>query len=183
METTMTDDKILGQGKWIKLVERSFTNSAGRESKWEFASRLGAKDTVCMIAIKREPEPTLVLVKQYRVAIATLIVEFPAGLIDPGETPEQAALRELAEETGCIGIASSVAPFTFNSAGICDERTSCVRIDVTSQSEPSHSDDEQIEVITLPLAGLNESLLAIARDGTQIDAKLWFFSEAMKIPR
>lgn len=41
-----------------------------------------------------------VLVKQFRYALQRETLEFPAGKIDPGETVEQAAVRELAEETG-----------------------------------------------------------------------------------
>ncbi len=41
-----------------------------------------------------------VLVKQYKHAVKDIITEFPAGYIDKDETPEQAALRELTEETG-----------------------------------------------------------------------------------
>ena len=41
-----------------------------------------------------------VLVKQFRYALQKETLEFPAGKIDPGETPMQAAVRELGEETG-----------------------------------------------------------------------------------
>lgn len=44
--------------------------------------------------------PSTILVLQFRAPVDKISVEFPAGLIDGGETPEQAALRELAEETG-----------------------------------------------------------------------------------
>ena len=43
---------------------------------------------------------TFILVKQFRYALKRETLEFPAGKVGPGETPEQAAIRELGEETG-----------------------------------------------------------------------------------
>jgi 8-oxo-dGTP pyrophosphatase MutT (NUDIX family) len=45
---------------------------------------------------------TMIIV-QYRPPVEAFCVEFPAGLIDEGESPEQAAVRELREETGYSG--------------------------------------------------------------------------------
>ena len=46
---------------------------------------------------------TIVLVEQYRHAVARVLTELPAGNVDPGEAPETAARRELLEETGYSG--------------------------------------------------------------------------------
>lgn len=46
---------------------------------------------------------TVYLIKQYRPAVGEWLLEAPAGVIDPGESPEEAASRELAEETGLHG--------------------------------------------------------------------------------
>ncbi len=46
------------------------------------------------------PEKELLLVRQYRPAVRSMTLELPAGHIDPGESPEQTARRELLEETG-----------------------------------------------------------------------------------
>jgi len=43
------------------------------------------------------------LQKQWRPPIDAVVVEIPAGLIDPGETVEECALRELKEESGYVG--------------------------------------------------------------------------------
>ncbi len=43
---------------------------------------------------------SIILVKQYRPALDRITTELPSGRVDPGETPESAALRELEEETG-----------------------------------------------------------------------------------
>jgi ADP-ribose pyrophosphatase len=49
------------------------------------------------------PDRRVVLVRQYKHGIARIVLELPAGMIDPGETPIACAVRELAEETGYAG--------------------------------------------------------------------------------
>jgi 8-oxo-dGTP pyrophosphatase MutT (NUDIX family) len=49
------------------------------------------------------PDRRIVLVRQYKHGIAQIVLELPAGMIDPDEAPEACAIRELAEETGYAG--------------------------------------------------------------------------------
>ena len=56
----------------------------------------------------------VVLQKQYRPPLDKVVIEIPAGLIDEGETAEQAAIRELKEETGYVGKVLEVSPVMFN---------------------------------------------------------------------
>jgi ADP-ribose diphosphatase len=48
----------------------------------------------------------VILVTQYRYAARRFLLEIPAGKIEKGETPRQAAVREMAEEIGCAGLLS-----------------------------------------------------------------------------
>jgi len=54
--------------------------------------------TVCAVAL--DEEENVLMVKQYRHPVKKTLLEVPGGFIDEGETPEQAMLRELQEETG-----------------------------------------------------------------------------------
>jgi 8-oxo-dGTP pyrophosphatase MutT (NUDIX family) len=47
------------------------------------------------------PDGRVLLIRQFRVGTRSLTLEIPGGLLEPGETPEAAARRELREETGC----------------------------------------------------------------------------------
>ena len=59
-----------------------------------------------------KPVSTMIIV-QYRPPVEAFCVEFPAGLIDEGESPEQTAVRELREETGYSGKVCSDCPFCY----------------------------------------------------------------------
>ena len=52
--------------------------------------------------------------RQFRAPLDKVCIEIPAGLIDKGETPEEAAVRELREETGYVGVVSESSPVMFN---------------------------------------------------------------------
>lgn len=104
--------RTVGATKWLALETIDYDDEEGKPRKWDMASRTGKQagspDAVIIIPLLRnmgQPSSTTetVLVEQYRIPVRRRTVEFPAGLIDKGETAEQAALRELQEETGYVG--------------------------------------------------------------------------------
>lgn len=62
---------------------------------------LGSVDWVNMVALDREGRS--VMVRQFRFGTGAITLETPGGMVDPGESPQQAAARELLEETGYGG--------------------------------------------------------------------------------
>lgn len=79
---------------WLKVVAKI----VDRQDVGGAFYSLEMPDYVTVIAVTSEEK--LVLVEQFRPAVETSVLEFPSGHVDAGETPEQAAIRELKEETG-----------------------------------------------------------------------------------
>ena len=92
----------LHRGKHLILEELSWQNSQGAVMLWERVKRTGPGGSVSMIA-RLTPSNRYIVIKQFRPPLNSMIYEFPAGLMDEGETPESTALRELKEEYGCKG--------------------------------------------------------------------------------
>lgn len=116
-------------------------------------------------------------------------IEVPAGLVDPGETPEQAAVRELREETGYVGVPSQVSPIMFNDPGFCNNNMRMVHVTIdmslpeNQELKPQLEDDEFIEVFTVPLAGLWDECKRLDAQGYAIDARIGALTEGILVAR
>ncbi|MDV2990238.1 MAG: NUDIX hydrolase [Dehalogenimonas sp.] len=82
-------------GKLITVRQDAVTQVDGAEKIWDVVEYPPA---VAVVAVDENGD--LLLVRQYRHAVETELLEIPAGGIDPGETPEEAVRREMQEETG-----------------------------------------------------------------------------------
>lgn len=110
------------------------------EDKWEVVEHAPA------VAVIVEREGRVLGVRQRRPAIDRDTWELPAGLIDPGEAPAQAAARELAEETGLGGTLDLVTRF-FTSPGFTDEEVFLYRAsDLESvEAQPDPGEDLTVD--------------------------------------
>jgi len=81
---------------WVTLVARTVASSPGR--KEAVYHSIKQSDYVAVLAVTKDGE--IPLVRQYRPACGMVTLELPSGLMEVGETPEQCARRELAEEVG-----------------------------------------------------------------------------------
>lgn len=109
------------------------------------------KDTVAIVAIDENNE--VYFTKQPRAGVNKLeSIELPAGLIEPGETPEEAARRELEEETGCIADEIYVIQKFYADPGCCDNASYiCVAKNPKQVKELNLDEDEFLECVKIPL--------------------------------
>jgi ADP-ribose pyrophosphatase len=108
------------------------------------------------------------LIRQYRYAIDDYILEAPAGALEPGEDPREAAARELIEETGFTAQVIEPRGFIITTPGYTDEKIFLYEArDLSPSREYEKDEDEIIEVVDVPLRDLRQMIHA----GTIVDAK------------
>ena len=145
--------------------------SSGRPFDYFFVSRRKAENIklltgdsaaegVVIYPILRDDPEKIVMIRQYRYPLGDYLYELPAGLIDAGETPEIAAVREMKEETGLTfevyadGNAAYRRPF-FMGAGFTDE--SCNAVFGYASGTISRDDQEDTESIQVILVDREEA--------------------------
>ena len=116
------------------------------------------------------PEPGhVVLIRQYRYPVNRWLWELPAGCVDPGEKPEEAARRECHEEIGQVPDTIVRLAALLPTPGYCDEEMLFFRISGLTVPEESATldEDEDIEPRTFSLPEAREMI----RRGEIIDMK------------
>jgi hypothetical protein len=104
------------EAKWIEFQKISWQDQTGKDRVWEAAARKtrgkAGVDAVAINTIIRHPNrpPSTIIILQYRPPVDAVCVELPAGLVDEKESPSEASVRELHEETGYKGKLSFISP-------------------------------------------------------------------------
>jgi len=114
-------DILFHQGRFIDFhVKWLESEDCHTKIDWEYVSRKNNREAVVIIPFIEDLDRYL-LVKQYRPAVGCEVVEFPAGLMDSGESVEDTARRELLEETGFKILSIDSVTKTASSPGITSE--------------------------------------------------------------
>jgi ADP-ribose pyrophosphatase len=142
------ETRVAFKGKQISVeIER------WGETEREIVRHPGA---VAIVAVDREDCVTLV--RQPREPARKQLLELPAGTCEKNEEPLATAKRELEEEAGLRGGDWRLAATFFSTPGFCDE---VVRVYIAERLEPTEPDpeeDEEIELVRIPVAELDSRL-------------------------
>ncbi|MBQ7395914.1 MAG: NUDIX hydrolase [Lentisphaeria bacterium] len=167
---------VIGEGRFLRLCDNIFSDEEGRERHWESVERTNSTGAVMIAAFLKESRRVL-FVRQYRPPAGKYTIELPAGLLDKaGESVEEAALRELYEETGYDGKVLKVLAPAYSSPGMSRETITIVfvEIDDTLYPEPpeAHNDaGECIEVFAVPIDEISCFLEERQNSGDAVEAR------------
>ena len=179
-ESSVLEEQLLYQGRWSNLVEFSYEDEKKQIRKWEGLHRKNNAEAVIIIA-KMEPSERHIIIRQFRPPTNSYILEFPAGLVDRGETHEQTAIRELSEETGYVGEVEKISPMLYSSPGILSEAVSFVNMQVdenlpdNQRPKARNEPGEFITVFRKSLDEISEFFNQEISRGAKFDVKLYSY--------
>jgi ADP-ribose pyrophosphatase len=161
------DEEIRYRGPYLTVVGATFESPTGERFQREFVRHMGA---VAVVALVDDGRAAL-LVRQFRAAIGTDLLEIPAGLLDvAGEPPEATARRELEEEAGRTVIGELEPLVTYvPAAGMADHRVT-VYLARTSEACVARPHGPEEHHMTVERVALADVPAMIAR-GEIIDGK------------
>ncbi len=166
-EVGRVGSKRVYTGRVISLDVDEVRFPDGSIGSLEMVRHPGASAIVPVLGALDDPDPELVLIRQYRYAAEQYLYEIPAGRLDPGETPVACASRELLEETGYRAAEVTKLFTMYTTPGFTDEKIHLFMASGLVAGEHQREADEFMELVP---TRLSRALSMIERGEIQ-DAK------------
>jgi ADP-ribose diphosphatase len=147
---TLVSTERLYSGRIVNLDLDTVRFPDGTTGRLEMLRHPGASAVVPFLDDVRAPDPRVLLLRQFRHAADRFIWEVPAGRLDPGESPERCAERELEEETGMRPGRLQRLTTIFTTPGFTDERIHLFAALDLTEGQARREADEFMELHTRP---------------------------------
>src|SRR5215470_16300342 len=161
-EAKILSSRIAYKGGHIQVREDRVIEPAGHKASREIVVHPGA---VCIVA--RPTPEDVILIRQYRHAAGSELVEIPAGTLHAGEDPRECAIRELEEEAGYLAANMVERGRFWTTPGFTTEFMYLYEATNLTKTQINPDDDEVIEVDIVP----RSKALQMIDDGQIQDAK------------
>lgn len=162
IESKVLSSRRAWEGSFLKIDDVEVELPNGKVTHHIAARHPGA---VAVIAL--DDQGRILLVNQYRTAIERVMLEIPAGKLEPGEDATECALRELEEETGYRATCISYLIPMATAPGYSDE---IIHLFMATGLERGHADLDEDEFIAVQWMDMSE-LIDLTLDGKIEDAK------------
>ncbi len=162
LEEKKVSGEVLYRGKVVTLEKDKVQCSNGKEAYREVIRHSGGAAILCMDADSR-----VLLIRQFRYAYQEVLWEIPAGKLEKEELPEQAARRELEEETGVKATNLTYLMQIYPSCGYTSERIYLYLVRDFDMTSVCWDEDEQMEISWIEYDKVKEMI----RNGIIKDAK------------
>ncbi len=175
----MIAEKTVYQGKYLRLMTATYSDASGRLREWEFVERTNCDGIVAIVPVTDDDE--ILLIRQFRPPVNRCVIEFPAGLNDKGGTLEEAARRELLEETGYAAKTWELLTEGPLSSGASGEiLTVYLARGLEFSGAGTRDETEDIEVMKIPMDSLHDRLAELQARGDFVDLKILGLLEIAK---
>ncbi len=145
MPEVTRSSRMVYEGKVVSLRIDTVELPNGTQSQREIVEHAPA-----IVVVPVDAAGRIHLVRQFRKPVEDRLLELPAGSVDPGEEPETAARRELAEEIGMAAAVWTGLGGFFSAPGFCSEYLHLFLAEGLTEHRLKGDDDEDIEVVPVP---------------------------------
>lgn len=163
----LVESTVVHDGRVVHLSVDTVRFPDGSVGRLELVRHRGAAAVLPVPGSREAPDPDVLLLQQYRYAAGGVIYEVPAGIIEPGESWEQCALRELEEETGFRAGTLVELTTIHTTPGFTNEVIHLYAAFDLTEGTARSDEDEFLEVERMPMS----KALELTRSGEITDAK------------